>query len=75
MNQELAMTIGPLVNNPKMFAILKEYTDFRVAYLRKQLEEAVSIDDVRKHQGAIKELHRFKTLNTEAQGVMNEIRN
>ena len=75
MNKEIAMTIGPLVNSPKMFLALNDYADYRITYLRKQLEEAGSIDDIRKHQGAIKELHRFKTLNTEAQGVMNEIRN
>lgn len=67
MNRELARKLLFIVNDKNIMSELEEYLEHRIQWHRDQLEKAVIGFDnpVQKHQGAITELRRFKTLKEE----------
>jgi hypothetical protein len=65
MNKKHAEKLLGLVNSKSNMDALVFYTDLRIDYLKEQLVNASTIEDVRRFQGAIEELKRFKTLREE----------
>lgn len=55
----------PLVNDTSCYSILLEYTEVRMKLLMKQLSTEQDMEKVKRTQGAIAELQRFKTLRNE----------
>ena len=62
MDNKTARQLLKFVNDPWVLEDLKIYVSYRIDFLRRQLELATSMDEVRKIQGAIHELRQFNTL-------------
>lgn len=62
MDLNTAQSLVSLVNNHKNMIALNEYLDKRIEYHRVELDTASSIEQVKMHQGAIKELKNLKLL-------------
>lgn len=71
--REIAHGLGPIVNNTKLFHTgFLPYIVYRIAELHKQLEMADDLSEVKRIQGAIKELRKFFTLDAAAQKVIKD---
>lgn len=56
----------PFVNESDPYNRFQAYISRRIEYLRSQLETELNPDQVRAHQGAIRELRRMQLLREEA---------
>lgn len=72
MKKETARFLGPLVKTDKYYRALQDYALDRIEYHKGELVIAKTIEDVRFHQGAIKELKRFETLRETAEQAIKE---
>lgn len=58
-------TLLPLVNDSEQYKSLLEYADARMRLLMQQLATEQDMEKIKRTQGAIAELQRFKTLRSE----------
>lgn len=65
MNRKEAENYVVLVNSKPHLDALEKYANYRTEVLKNNLLLATSIEEVRKLQGAVEELSRFKTLRQE----------
>lgn len=65
MKKKDAEKLLSLVNSKPSVDALVFYMELRIEYLKEQLVSAVSIEDVRRIQGAIEEIKRLNTLRDE----------
>lgn len=65
MDNKQALKILPLVNDTVTYPSLLEYIEYRISLLKDILSTTESEIEVRKIQGQIKELTRFRTLRDE----------
>lgn len=65
MKVEAAKKLLPLVNDAKTMELLEVYTSGRIEYLRVNLEQCQTAEEMYALQGSIKELRRFATLQGE----------
>lgn len=63
------MQLKKLVNDAPLWKAFCEKLDLRIEFHRKGMESAVSDVDLRKHQGAIRELRVLLSLRKEINGV------
>lgn len=61
MDRQTAEKFLRIVNDP-LYATWKEYANHRISVLKDELVMATELDDIRRLQGAIRELKRFETL-------------
>ena len=69
MENKTAQALGPLVKTPKYYKPLMQYTEERIEFLRNQLETAAQ-DEVKRIQGQLFELRKFKELKDRATGII-----
>lgn len=65
MNKKEANPLIPIVSNTATLDAILGYTDYRIGILKDSFLNASTMDEVKKIQGAIEELKRFKTLRDE----------
>jgi hypothetical protein len=66
MEQQVYRDLLPLVNDRELYSRFMDFVTARIDHLRGSLESASDIDEVRRVQGAIRELRRMQKLKEEA---------
>lgn len=72
MDKSLVKTLLPVVNNPDNKNALLKYVEYRINYHKDALTSVSNMDDVKLHQGAIRELSRIFTLQEEVRQKAEE---
>jgi len=65
MDKDVAKLLLPLINNVELYGVLVDYAKNRIEYHKTACIAANTFDEVRKSQGAIRELSRVVTLRDE----------
>lgn len=74
MKLNTAQSLGPLVKSTQHSIALREYVVERIEYHTKQLESCKE-EELKFHQGAIRELRRFETLRDEVESTLKGLNN
>lgn len=69
MKLNTAQGLGPIVKNTSHYFALKEYITERIEFHLKQLESCKE-EDLRSHQGALRELRRFENIKEEVETTL-----
>lgn len=72
MEKEIARSVIQFTADKEAYELILEYVNSRIEYHKNALANALTLDDVRKSQGAIRELSRMVTLRDEAISILNQ---